>query len=123
MVTQQRRLSGSNLSGGHLVRIPRGKPLVGHGLFRIEVQKLLVERRMAWVHLVEAIKVRYGKEVRPTIYKVRSGTYAAGPRIVDWIIEGFGQEVGGVKVSPLTQDDRRRLHVAAALDFGFRLGG
>lgn len=94
--------------------LPSRKPQFGQGLVRNEIQRHLRHRGWDWTDLRLAVEKLHGEPAGRTLYWIRRGERATTPLMVRRIVSGFGS---------LTAEQERRLHVAAALDMGYRLGG
>lgn len=83
-------------------------------LARREIAGLLRERGWTWTWLARNAWAENGRDVKRAFYLIRDGKRAATPQMIGWVVAGFGR---------LTPEQTRRLHVAAALDAGYRIGG
>lgn len=86
----------------------------GKGLMRKEIHRLLKARGWSWRELASQAGKADGKDYVKAFYLIRSGRRSPTPGMVRTIVAAFGH---------LTPDQVRRLHVAGALDAGFRIGG
>lgn len=90
-------------------------PVRGKGMFRGEVHKIIMARGWSWMLLAERMERVTGKtSCTNVVYMIRSGTRLATPGKVEEFISTIGA---------LDKRARQRLHVAAALDAGYRIGG
>lgn len=80
---------------------------------RGEVQRLLRARGWSWTELAQKAQRATGRDVLKAFYLVRNGERAASASMVDQMVAGFGALPAG---------QVRRLHIAGALDAGFRIG-